>query len=189
MADIENDSTLPTGDRGATSKVDMVGSNETVQAVNVLTLKIEEYHVEIASFRRYLIVRNNRMELLSKFTMKIQDEITKSLELMKSYNLRGNTDRQLWDRINRAFEIDQKTEAKYIDEFAELEAEQQKQLYELANLCMTRSVEASELFPPVVFAMREELNLPIDREAYLASHSSYVSGTRKLISSILDPSS
>lgn len=176
-------------DGAALAKAQVVCTNETVQTISSFQQELASAYLELILKRANLINQKNSIDLLSGFVDKSQTEQDRLLALMKQLNLEGNADQRIWDVVNKNFEFEQVQHAKYSQERRELWNKQNKEHISFAELCFQRFVEVSKLVPPTIFAMRKELELPIDREAYLAGFNQNLDRSIKTLQSFLDDAS
>lgn len=173
-------------DSSTLAKIQIVSTNETVQAVSAFQQELASAYLELILKRVRLLERKRSIELLTEFIDRSQAEQNRLIDLMKKLNLEGNADQRLWKVIGDNFEFQKEQHKKYMEERNELWAEQNKAHLSFAKLCFLRFVEVSKLVPPAVFASREELELPIDKEAYLVTFNENIDRSMKIFQSFLE---
>jgi len=156
-------------DSAALAKIQIVATNDTVQAVSVFQQELASAYLELILKRARLIERKARIDLLTEFIDKSEAEQDRQINLMKRANLEGNADQRLWHVVSENIEFEKRQYARYAQEQGGLLEEQRKEHMGFVELCVLHLVGVSKLVPPAVFAVRAELELPIDREKYLAS--------------------
>lgn len=170
----------------AISKIQIVGSNNTVQATSAFSQKLVSSFLELIVIRAPLLDRKNEIEIRTNFINKTQSELDRYIKLMKDANLAGNTDQRIWDSLNRSVEYEQKQNERYIKERSELTSIQDKKLANFFELCVLKQAEVSRLIPTAIFAIREELEMSIDKDAYLASFNAGLKENNKIFQDFLN---
>lgn len=156
-------------DSSALAKIQVVGTNETVQAVTAFQQQLASAYLELVLRRASLIERKNSIELLSEFVDKVQAEQDRNVNLMKQLNLEGSSDERIWKLVKDSFEFEKEQYTNYIQERQALWDQQNPEYIRFAESCFVKFLEVSKLVPPAIFAARAELELPLDREKYLAT--------------------
>ena len=154
----------------AIAKVNMVATNPTVQAVSNYYSEFNSTYLELFFERLLVMERKNSIDDLSNLIQKNQSEIDRWIEMMKTYNLEGKHDERKWKGISQNLEFHQKNEEELIDKRDNLRTIQQKELFSFTGHFIDKMRFISSLIPPAIFAVRKELSLPIDEEAYLKNH-------------------
>lgn len=153
-------------DSSAMAQVQVVGTNKTVQAMSAFSQELGAAFLELTLKRLPLLGRKNQIELLGKFIDKSNTEQERLINAMRQMNLEGNTDQKTWRVVNDSFKLEQQNNAKIIEERQLLTEQQQRDILEFLELSVDRFCTVSRLIPSATFAVREELDLPLDREAY-----------------------
>lgn len=153
-------------DSSAMAQVQVVGTNKTVQAISAFSQELSAAFLELTLKRLPLLVRKNQIELLGKFIDKSNTEQERFINVMRQLNLEGNTDQQAWTIVNDNFKLEQQKNTENMEERQALTDRQQHDILEFLKLSFDRFCTVSKLVPPAIFAVREELDLPLDREAY-----------------------
>lgn len=172
-------------DVGVIGKIQVVGTNATVQAVYAFYGALGTAYAELFLKRFLLIKRKNQIELL-------QDSIDKSFKeqerynaLMNQMNLAGAIDKKTWDVINNAIEFERKQYDQFNTEQELLYKEQTKEHSIFLELVSQRYFEVSKLIPPAIFALRDEIELEIDRIEYMKTFNENIEKGKTVIKSFL----
>lgn len=169
----------------AIAKIQVVGTNSTVQAVSAFSHQLGAAYLELILKRVPLIDRKNDIELLTELINKSQIELDRYITLMKQLNLEGNADQRIWKVINDNVEFERKQREQHTEERTNLWVAQNRDHLQFAELCYERFVEVSQTIPPAVFAVRAELELPLDREAYLKTFNDNLEKGMEIFKSFL----
>lgn len=156
-----------TKDAGLLAKIQIVGSESTVKAVTTIMTSIATAILELLLERGALVGRKTEIESLEALRSRLQDEIERYISIMKNLNLEGNQDERLWETINKSIQFETEHRDSFSKKIDELKTIQNKELIEFTKKCMNKFFEIAPHLPDTVLAMREELNLPISRDAYL----------------------
>ena len=153
-------------DSSVMAQVQVVGTNDTVQAISAFSRELGAAFLELTLKRVRLLERKNQIELVGKFIDKSLTEQEHLTNLMKQLNLDGNVDQRIWEVVNNRFEFEQKNDSENMEKRQELNTKQQRDILEFVELSFDRFCTVSKLVLPAIFAIREELDLPLNREAY-----------------------
>ena len=173
-------------DAGKIAKIQVVGGKETVKSVTKYMTEIARAALDLMLRRSELIMRKNDINTNESMRDNAQKEIDRFVEMMKNMNLQGNTDKHLWDTVNKNVEFQQDQYDKYQAEIDALDKVQNKEHLEFTRECMDRYVEISKIIPPVVLAVREELDLEISSEDYLDIYNENIEESRNMLNKFLD---
>jgi hypothetical protein len=167
--DLAGDQDKYAADSVALAKIDMVGAEVTVQAVNAVSQESGAAFLELMLKRVPLADRQNEIELLKNGIDRLLKEQEQCVELTKQMTLTGNPDQWAWTVMNNRLESVRTQIEQYMRQRDELSDTQQKESLDLFRLCWERYAAFSRLVPPAILALRDELGLPIDKEAYMRS--------------------
>lgn len=154
-------------DSGVMAKIQIVGTKETVRATTVFMAEIGTKTLDLMLERSTLLERKATIEEVERLKAKAQREIDRYIELMKNLNLQGNQDRGTWDAIEGQVDFEQKKIDKHTNTIAELWELQGPEHMAYTRKCMENFFEVSALLPPIVLAVRNELEMEISPEDYL----------------------
>ncbi|WP_224789433.1 hypothetical protein [Pseudomonas fluorescens] len=172
-------------DAGKVAKIQVVGSKETVGAVNDYMAEIGMTSLDLMLKRSELILRKSSIYTYESLQNKSQQEIERYLAIMKNLNLQSNTDQALWGTINRNIEYEQGQLDKYQSELGSLWESQNKEHLKFTRECMRKFFDISLLLPAAILAVREELNLEIEREDYLRIYNENIDKGRRVFDEFL----
>lgn len=156
-------------DSGVIARIQVVGTDQTVRAVSAFMNEFAVAYAELSFERICLVERKNRIELVKQYREKASQEQDRWLELMKRMNLQGSSDQCLWNVIQGNFEFARKQHEGYSREEQSLWAEQNREHLQSLKSCIEHSSRLAELIPPAVFAVRDELELPLNTDEYMKS--------------------
>lgn len=148
------------------SKVNIIGSDDTVKAVSELSTIIATKYLQLTVKRIPLLQRQQEINVQNGLLTRSAAERDRMIELMKEFNLKGMGDKRLWEVINKNFEFEQKRCNEYISKINELQKIINQEQIQLSLECFEASKEVSEYFIPAVSAIRKEMDIPFDERAY-----------------------
>ena len=152
---------------GTIAKIQVVGSENTVESVNSIMSSIGKAIIELMFERITLINRKNKIEFLKNQRNKSENEIDRYIVIMKNLNLEGNFNQRLWTAIqdNIDFEKDQINKCNLeLDNSSKI---QKKEHTEFVEKCMNYFFKTSDLLPHAILSVRKELNLDISDERFI----------------------
>ena len=173
------------GDSGALAKIQLVGSDSTVQAVSAYSEAMAKAYIELLMKRAPLVNRLSRIEMLGEFINHSQSEQRRNIDLMKRLTLEGKIDQRTLSLLNENIDFERQQQTKYAQERDELLAKQRVEYREFAELCFDRFLMISRFIPPAIFALREELELYIDEKAFMEMFEENLERAREVITSFL----
>lgn len=153
----------------AIAKIQVIGNDKTVRAVSAFMNEFVAAYTELWFERIRLVERKNRIEIVKQYREKASLEQERWLELMKRMNLDGSSDPRRWQVINDNFEFARKQHERYSREEQSAWTEQRREHLQVLKSCIEHSSRLAELIPPAVFAVREELELPLNKDEYMKS--------------------
>lgn len=135
-------------DSAALSKIQVVATNDTVQAISTFQQELGSASLELLLKRAVLDDRKNSIGLATSFIDRIQAEQDQLVGLMKQLDLEGNADEKLWKTINDRFEFGQTQHAKYLEERNALWKTQKHEHMALSEFCFQRFFASFQSSPP-----------------------------------------
>lgn len=148
------------------AKIHVVGNNETIQAVTDLHFFLGKSLFSILPQTMPLNDLRTSINILSNFIDSNSQKQNQILNEMTAFNLRGDNDKDFWNRLQKNFEY-------HSNEFKNSNEERDKKYAELAQLqkelllnCVEISLEMSNYEVEAIRCMRTELELEFDIEEY-----------------------
>lgn len=148
------------------SKVHVIAKTETVLAATRFTSRLGGLFIELFAQRHQLMIQMNEVRMLDNQITQFGKERDKCLELMKQFNIEGLTDQRRWDVLRQNFEFEQKRIDGFLNNRAKLATDLQPKHLEFMRQCVSHARELGMMVTPLLAAVREELELPIDISAY-----------------------
>lgn len=150
----------------AVSKLCILGTNETIKVVNTFN----DYVIKALFELNPLKDRIHYLDLETKGLNNLMEEMIqrtkKALQDMEEYNLRGVHEPTKWDIFQDNFNFAQKQHSELSNGYEESSNEILKLTYELALHCQRKARFSEELLIPIITAIRKELSIPFDEQAY-----------------------
>lgn len=150
----------------AATKINVIGSDETIAASNVLVGKLNSLIVQLMSKKIPLIKLKYEIKTLEKIAEDCQARRQAALTDMKSLNFKKETDQGLWQLVQSQFASAQEDAVKYQDELAKKRDMWMKLTCNLLVECVENTGQIQNFVTPVLVAIRKELKLPLDQERY-----------------------
>lgn len=150
----------------AIAKVHVIGSFDTIKALNNLTNELSSFYFTLFAERARLSKDKVDRDLLLKNIEYCGRQRDGALEMMKQFNIDGMKDSERWRAIQNNYEFEFNEIQKLVVQHGELSKRfSQKQLIFMKQ-CVEFAQKASALVPPLLLAVRKELDLPLDEKAY-----------------------
>jgi hypothetical protein len=150
----------------ATSKIHLVGDAATVRAVMAFFTALTPAYFELLRLRMPLATREYAAKANQGVADRANGDLLRTNELMKQFNLSGQTDQAAWARLVRQSEAEQKMVRDYNSAASTLRAQNMLGIQAMARRATELAIEVARKFPDAVLAARAELGLPIDPAAY-----------------------
>jgi hypothetical protein len=158
-----------TADLATISKVQLIGSDTTIQALMAFMKVLMPAFMEMVVQRAPLMVRKHSIALCQTYMDAALAENRRLVQLMKELNISGNTDRAAMERLTRQGQQEL--------EFFHARAKEQKELTDQNNVALFALIERlAELMGPItatipdaLISARRDLDLPLDEAGYRKS--------------------
>ncbi len=154
-------------DSGVIAKIQIVGTQETVRATNEFMAAIEISTLDLMLERSKLLERKGAIDEGERLKLKAEEEIDRYIELMKNLSLQVNRNQETWDVIEGQIEFEQKQIVQHTTKVAELWEIQGPEHIAFTRKCMDYFFDISVLLPPMILAVRNELEMDISSKEYL----------------------
>ena len=170
---------------GKIARVQIVGSYQTVKAVNEFMAAVGAETMSLILNRNKMILRISEIKTLENLQEQSGKEIDRNIELMKALNIEGNYDSLLWGKIKENNEFEQKNFDKYAAKISELVTLQNDEHLQYTKECMKKFYKVSRLIPEAVLAVRGELDLEISKDDYTKIFNENLEKAEKAFSNIV----
>jgi hypothetical protein len=150
----------------AISKIHLVGDQATVEAVMAYNRQLLLAYFELLKLRMPITYKDFEAKGYQGMGDRTALETTRTNELMKQFNISGQTDKAAWDRLVQMSEAEQRLMRQQYARAAELRAANLLAQQSMALRASELSAECAALNPDAVLAARRELGLPIDEAVY-----------------------
>lgn len=160
------DKNPPDGYIDAISKLNVLGTDETIKVVNTFNDYIIKAELKLFPLKDRIHYLDLEANGLNNLIEEMAQKIKKALQDMEEYNLRGVHEPTKWDIIQDSFKIAQKQHSELLGEYEESSNEILKLTHELALHCQEMARFAEELLIPIITAIRKELDITFDEQAF-----------------------
>lgn len=169
----------------AIAKVHIVAGTSTVEALMALSVALNTAFYKLWA-KRHAVLKTRGMVIdLDAAIDEARREQDNYLSLMKQFNLNVEVDRRKWDVLDSNFD----REAKRIEEFKaartplaqRLDTEHERLIQE----CSEAATSVAKLISPLIKAVREELQVPLDFDIYDALQESSIQNQREALANFL----
>ncbi|NTV93330.1 MAG: hypothetical protein HGA72_08740 [Chlorobiaceae bacterium] len=168
-------------DTPAIAQIQIVGSDTVVLATNHYSLVLTEALMTLIGERVKLLDLKHSFELAIEYENKSLANQREYIDMMTNYKLQGSADQSLLNRIEVQIKFYGEQTQKYGNEREKAFSILNKQHIAFLGICLDHLIKVSELIPPIVIAIREELELPLDRETFLYDHRKSMERMKNII--------
>lgn len=148
------------------AKVHIIGSFETIEALNNFTNELSAIYFKLFSERTRIFKDKVERDLVLKNIELYARQRDGTLEMMRQFNIEGAKDPQKWAVLQNNYQYEADSVQQSIAQHGKLSKQfSQKQLIFMRQ-CVEYSQKASALIPPLLLAVRKELDLPLDEKIY-----------------------
>lgn len=149
------------------SKVQVVGGDATVRAVAVYLLEYQTTYVDLLFERAALMQLKMRSDALHQIIDRALADQTRWTQAMQQANVEEKTSPQLWGVLEMNFDTATKQFNERTAERAALNLDLGRRQVALADRGIQKVRALTKFITPMLLAVRDELELPIDKDAYL----------------------
>jgi len=89
------------------AKIHVIAKEETVKSVVDFVNELGTAYLRLFAMRYPLVIDKNQLAILDKQIESFANERDRMIELMKQFNLEGNTDKRRWEVIQNNFKFEQ----------------------------------------------------------------------------------
>lgn len=150
----------------AFSSAHLVAKEKTVKALTDLSTELGGAFLRLSAERLPLLALQERITQKSTEINGFASVRDAMLELMRQQNIDGNRDERKFHVIRHNFDFEAERIAKAITEQDRLSDELRSQHLPLIKTCCSEAVRIGALVPPALIAVREELELSLNIDAY-----------------------
>jgi hypothetical protein len=150
----------------AMAKVHVIASEATAKALSELQTELSAAMLRLSAKRIPIAAEQERARSIKEQMDRFSGERDEMLRLMKQHNLEGIANEQRWAAIRRFYELAQSQTVQLADANAKAQSALAEMRLELAATCGAELPRVGKLLVPLIVAVRKELDLPIDPEAY-----------------------
>lgn len=148
------------------AKVHVIGSFETIKALNNFTNELSAIYFKLFTERARIFKDKVERDLVLKNIELYARQRDGTLEMMRQFNLEGAKDPQKWGALQSNYQYEADSVQQSIAQHGKLSKQfSQKQLIFMRQ-CVEFSQKVSAQIPPLLLAVRNELDLPLDEKAY-----------------------
>jgi len=150
------------------AKVHIIAEKDTTRTVATLVGELGAAYLRLFGKRLPLLAQKQQIEFLKDQMDSFGRERDRILELMKQHNISGEGDPRKWEILEKNFNFEQQRIDDVIKEHDSLSSVMASRQIDLMRECINETTERSRLMPPVLTAVRAELELPFDETNYVA---------------------
>lgn len=165
IAPIEELGKMPNYDIAIT-KLSIVATNETVKAVTLLSTALLENFFHLLPERQLIDIANGNIKILSSQLEASFQKQHHLLNEMTAYNLRNDTNSQLWKKLQENFDFYSQEIEKAGEERDKEFAILNKLRMELLIKCLETTNNLSNLEIDALSSIRKELDMTFDKNEY-----------------------
>lgn len=147
-------------------KLNLIANMDTLAAVANFSTELSSLFLKYYAKRSLLIHDNNLISMWKKEILKLQSETSNLLELMKQYNIEGNTDTRKWDMYQKNYAFADSTRAKCVDKIDKISNDLEPKRIDLIRECMHDIESLAGFQLSILKAARKELELDFDEDQF-----------------------
>ncbi len=147
-------------------KVQVIGLTDTIRAVTDVAGTLSVSVLQLTGKRIPLDISRQQQNFLDNQASEFENERNRWLEEMRQFNLALKTDERLWANLKGNFEFEENRAANARDRIKNDKLALLSKQIEFAEDCMIQSRSLLNLLAPAIIAIRNELGVPTDTQAY-----------------------
>lgn len=148
------------------AKVHVIAREKTAREVAAFTGELSSVFLRLFAKRIPLIAQKQQLALLKEQMGSFGKERDRMLDLMKQYNLDGTNDERRWKFLDDTFQFEQRRITETSQQHDKVAATFYAAQLTYMQECTDANAHLTRLLIPIVVAVREELDLPIDEATY-----------------------
>lgn len=150
----------------AMAKVHIVAKDSTIRVLLQFSGEVAATFPRLISKRQPLLQRMKEIAFLNDLEKRYTDQQSQMVELMTQHNLEGSSDERRFALLQSNFEFDKQKIGECSAKRNDLGSRLQLDLLEFMKECSEEAMRLWRLSVPVVVAVRQELDLPLDESEY-----------------------
>jgi hypothetical protein len=148
------------------SRAYVIGSMKTIKALTDFGGELAALMLVLYVERAEILTLKNKVTLLDFQMSGFGKDRDRYLELMRDANINGQRDPQYWKVLNEGFEFEQGRIRSHSQNRDAISKQLALQQFKFMKRCVTESHRMSQCLVPLLIAVREELQLPLDIDGY-----------------------
>jgi hypothetical protein len=148
------------------AKVYVIAKMETSSAVAKFTSELASTYLRLFAKRVPLIEKKQRIDFLKEQIAAFSKQRDQMLELMREYNINGETNPEKFEALNSNFQFEQQNISNTIKEQDQALLTLHSQQLDFIRECVSETVRLNTFLTPALIAIRTELELPIAPDAF-----------------------
>ncbi len=169
----------------AMAKVHVIGKTQTIQALAAFSSEVNAAFYKLWAKRHLLFRIKEQIAQVDRMLSEIAAERDRYLALSKQFNLDGEISQLKWKVITENFEAESKRANSLLEERGLLGKTLEESHYRFVNECSETATSFGTTLLPLVKAVREELELPLDLDAYRALQEENITRQREALEGFL----
>lgn len=169
----------------AISKMHVIGRTETIILLGEFTSRLEALYMELYVRRYELMNEKDSIALIDNHIAQFGKERDRILEMIKQYNFEGAVDQRRWKVLQANFEIERNRINDGLTQRARLAATLQAKRLEFMRQCLSHNEQLGGRLISVLTAVRRELELPLDEDAYRRAMDESYAHQKKAIDGLI----
>lgn len=150
----------------AVSRLHVVATGKTAKALAQLTSELSTTYFRLLAKRHPLVRDQQQVAFLGQQINQFASERDRMLMLMKQANIEGAMDERKWNVLDENFKFEQERVDDTIVRQRQLQGEHYQRHLDYFRECLEASRGIAKLVIPLLAAVREEMELPFDEQAY-----------------------
>ena len=167
LSNLQNQQKTLEGFFSSTSKIHIVGTDETIEAVVNVTRQFTISTLQIMKNSMPLHDMKYDINTLSDLINDNSSKRENYLNQMKAINLNGNRDEGLWDKLQDEFNVVHDEIETDEDKRSKKWDEHNTYLRKLIIECMEETTVMTDLIALAIISIRKEIGLPFDGQGYI----------------------
>jgi hypothetical protein len=148
------------------AKVNLVANEDTVCALAALMGEMNGAFLRLSHKRLALEALQGKIKINTDQMTGFAKTRDAMLELMRHQNIEGLKDDHRFQTVEEIFRFESERVNATVQEIQGLEDERRLKLVAFAKDCLNENARVSNLFPPLLFAARKELELSVSLDRY-----------------------
>lgn len=149
------------------ARVHLVAKNELIQKIVVFESHFSAIFLDLLIIRSDLLKTKNEHIINQNIATQFAEKRDIFFKQIEQYGVEGTQDQRLYDVLVKNYTFSSSMWEEHTEESLKYQKMLSEQLLLFSKYCVEKSSELKKLIPDILFLVRDDLELPLDKYAYI----------------------